>query len=586
MESLSEELKREIRYEPIDYSSSQHADTGSFHCCMEVLDLFDPISDKSSTSFHPSIGARRVASKRSVDENDDVNASHPSFWGNNYSSTETILQMQKNMRRFNFDFFETGLIFCSGSVVNDLVLSDVSHYLDFQNLDGLFYPSSDAKQKLSILPVPCSKGDVFQSTLLTMIEKRCMMKFIQSVADWGRMFEEGQDLNSLNEIELAQGRSLHRPQNKEALATQVDFSGYYDQPFVTFLKTFSLSTKLQEMIIYALCIESNAQDAAKLTALDGLKSLYRHLSSLGRFGDSAFLYPCYGFAEIPQAFCRMSAVWGGVYMLRRGVCKVDVLEEYSKKNPEHRLLRVTDTMGRTFTCDSLVCNTNYWKMNDSDIRGYMVSSIIIASGPAFEKSKCLCVFPPKTSSLNNNHPIFVIQLDDSSHVVPTGFYYVMIVTEMEKEANKDSCLELIRSVSQMLSTIAPSFVPQYSVTVRSPLWNMKEISKSLPPNILLCGSEKVDLSFQQQFHQARQFFESICKNKTFLDKFMKPERGNEDDVDVEEERDFNMLASALSSLQQGSSENSPVSMDGPSTTQDMSSNQDYSSCEADIDKEI
>lgn len=43
----------------------------------------------------------------------------------------------------------------------------------------------------------------------------------------------------------------------------------------------------------------------------------RHLSALGRFGETAFITPLYGMGELPQAFCRMAAVYGAVYVLRR-----------------------------------------------------------------------------------------------------------------------------------------------------------------------------------------------------------------------------------------------------------------------------
>lgn len=43
----------------------------------------------------------------------------------------------------------------------------------------------------------------------------------------------------------------------------------------------------------------------------------RHLNSMGRFGTTAFLTPLYGVSEVAQAFCRMCAVFGGIYILRR-----------------------------------------------------------------------------------------------------------------------------------------------------------------------------------------------------------------------------------------------------------------------------
>jgi hypothetical protein len=46
---------------------------------------------------------------------------------------------------------------------------------------------------------------------------------------------------------------------------------------------------------------------------NGVDDLLQHVSSLGRFGDTAFLIPMYGSGELSQAFCRS----GVVFMLPR-----------------------------------------------------------------------------------------------------------------------------------------------------------------------------------------------------------------------------------------------------------------------------
>ncbi|CAN0518640.1 unnamed protein product, partial [Scytosiphon promiscuus] len=43
----------------------------------------------------------------------------------------------------------------------------------------------------------------------------------------------------------------------------------------------------------------------------------RHISALGRFGETAFITPMYGVGELSQSFCRMAAVHGAICILRR-----------------------------------------------------------------------------------------------------------------------------------------------------------------------------------------------------------------------------------------------------------------------------
>ena len=56
------------------------------------------------------------------------------------------------------------------------------------------------------------------------------------------------------------------------------------------------------------------------TVADGVRTMCRHLRSLGQYGPTAFLEPFYGSGELPQAFCRLCAVWGGTYMLQHRAC--------------------------------------------------------------------------------------------------------------------------------------------------------------------------------------------------------------------------------------------------------------------------
>ena len=48
--------------------------------------------------------------------------------------------------------------------------------------------------------------------------------------------------------------------------------------------------------------------------------------SLMRYGKSPYLYPLYGLGELPQGFARLSAIYGGTYMLNKPIEKVEMNE--------------------------------------------------------------------------------------------------------------------------------------------------------------------------------------------------------------------------------------------------------------------
>lgn len=41
------------------------------------------------------------------------------------------------------------------------------------------------------------------------------------------------------------------------------------------------------------------------------------MSSIGRYGNSPFIYPLYGLSGLAEGFSRLCALYGGTYMLNR-----------------------------------------------------------------------------------------------------------------------------------------------------------------------------------------------------------------------------------------------------------------------------
>ena len=53
-----------------------------------------------------------------------------------------------------------------------------------------------------------------------------------------------------------------------------------------------------------------------------IEKMALYLDSIGRYGDSPFLYPIYGLGGLPEAFSRLCAIHGGTYMLNTPVDEV------------------------------------------------------------------------------------------------------------------------------------------------------------------------------------------------------------------------------------------------------------------------
>jgi len=58
-----------------------------------------------------------------------------------------------------------------------------------------------------------------------------------------------------------------------------------------------------------------------------LDKISLYMDSIGRYGDSPFIYPLYGLGGIPESFSRMCAIHGGTFMLNTDIDKFIYNEE-------------------------------------------------------------------------------------------------------------------------------------------------------------------------------------------------------------------------------------------------------------------
>ncbi len=66
----------------------------------------------------------------------------------------------------------------------------------------------------------------------------------------------------------------------------------------------------------------------KGAAIDTINRIRLYASSMARYGKSPYIYPLYGLGELPQGFARLSAIYGGTYMLNTNV--EEIMYEGSK----------------------------------------------------------------------------------------------------------------------------------------------------------------------------------------------------------------------------------------------------------------
>ncbi|VDD94916.1 unnamed protein product [Enterobius vermicularis] len=124
-----------------------------------------------------------------------------------------------------------------------------------------------------------------------------------------------------------------------------DWEGLSDESFSCFLEKQGFDGKLKKYITDTIGVLQT-----DTTARAGLKAVYQFLESLGRYGNSPFLWTLYGSGELSQGYCRLCAVFGGVYCLNRSVDGLVIAEE--------RVIAVI-TGGQRIGCQYLITDASY-----------------------------------------------------------------------------------------------------------------------------------------------------------------------------------------------------------------------------------
>uniref|UniRef100_A0A8C4SE72 Rab proteins geranylgeranyltransferase component A n=1 Tax=Erpetoichthys calabaricus TaxID=27687 RepID=A0A8C4SE72_ERPCA len=222
--------------------------------------------------------------------------------------TITYSQIIRESRRFNIDLVSK-LLYSRGSLVDLLIKSNVSRYAEFKNVNRIL-----TYQNGSVEQVPCSRADVFGSKQLTVVEKRMLMKFLSFCIEYEQHPEE--------------------------------YADFKERTFSDFLKTKNLTTNLANFILHSIAMVLDTD----LTT-EGLRATQHFLQSLGRYGNTPFLFPLYGLGEIPQCFCRMCAVFGGIYCLRHGIrCLVISLVTVPPLKNGQPAVRIIELCSSSMTC--------------------------------------------------------------------------------------------------------------------------------------------------------------------------------------------------------------------------------------------
>ena len=450
--------------------------------------------------------------------------------GNTLQSLETYLASQHGIRSsvlvqaerllehssqsFAIDVTPS-LIFGAGAAVVGFLTSNVSEYVEFKAIEGMLWLDGDH----DLSRVPCSKGDVFATKLLNPLEKRKLMKFLQLVMDYATSEQATAELDddqvsgeqevlSLNERHLNQGRSLSRPQNKaikaDDLETLKQVVEANNVDFETYLRdNQKLSPSLTSLVRHALALETTE---SSISVGEGMKRLCSHLQGLGRWGKTAFLAPMYGSGELPQAFCRSAAVHGCTYLLRREPKSVQVVDNVVTGVTVSGVDASKED--KIIACDLAIVPP---MERVGKAPRHLVRRVSIISGKIVtesEEQRHVILVPPK-ATFGNDNAVHGLVLDCSVRVAPPGCSLLHLTTVVEGTVDV-SILE--RVVNALLpDDIVEIYHLAFSYILHEPI-----DPSQLPSGLVVCEQVGQTLSADDTFLAAKEMFEQICPGVEFL----------------------------------------------------------------------
>ena len=155
-----------------------------------------------------------------------------------------------------------------------------------------------------------------------------------------------------------------------------------------------------------------------------IKRIKLYCDSLQRYGKSPYLYPMYGLGELPQGFARLSAIYGGTYMLNK---------PFEGLAMEGGQVVGVKSDGETAKCKCVIASPDYFPDKVRKI-GKVARCICIMKHPILnthDSASCQVIIPQ--NQVGRNSDIYISCVSATHNVASKGFYIASVSTTVETD---------------------------------------------------------------------------------------------------------------------------------------------------------
>ncbi|KAL2012606.1 hypothetical protein VTN00DRAFT_131 [Thermoascus crustaceus] len=323
------------------------------------------------------------------------------------------------------------LLMANGDLNRILLATDVTKYLEFRQIAGSYVQQGSGKQA-TVAKVPSNADEALRSSLMGLFEKRRAKKFLEWVGEY-------------NEDDPKTHLGLN---TKSCTMREV-----YDK--------FSLEDPTRDFIGHSMALyQSDAYITTQGMVKETVDRIRLYVNSMALYGKSPYIYPLYGLGELPQAFARLSAIYGGTYMLNTGVD--EVLYENGKVSGIKATMKDRDEPGKdmkfTTKTKKIIADPSYFPEKRKETGQYLLKAICVLKHPIdkTDSSDSLQLIIPQ-SQVKRDHDIYVAMVSSAHNVCPKG-YYVAIVSTISNDADPAKQQEKLQPGFERLGEIEEIFM--------------------------------------------------------------------------------------------------------------------------------
>ncbi|KIH88944.1 rab GDP-dissociation inhibitor [Sporothrix brasiliensis 5110] len=322
----------------------------------------------------------------------------------NFASGEEPWTKYGRVNDWNIDLVPKFLI-SSGELTNILVSTDVTRYLEFRQIAGSFVQQSSGA-KATVAKVPADAAEALRSPLMGIFEKRRMKSFIE----WVGSFDP-------NDPATHKGLEINTCTMKDV----------YDK--------FGLEATTKDFIGHAMALYlTDSYISTPGGAPEAIERIRLYGNSVARYGKSPYIYPLYGLGELPQGFARLSAIYGGTYMLNTSIDEIQY-DNGKAIGIKAAMANGDDKVNFETKAKFIIGDPSYFP-DKVKVVGHVLRAICILKHPLAntnDSDSAQLIIPQ--SQVGRKNDIYIACVSSAHNVCPKGYWIAIVSTIAETSAN-------------------------------------------------------------------------------------------------------------------------------------------------------